>query len=78
MVHPMAKRPQQKHNFHKQKPCMLEPQTFLSLLLTAQVKFTNPNLYTKLEGVRLHSTTEAFSTLFKKTQVCNHMPKVEM
>ena len=69
MVQPMAKRPQQKHDLHKQKPSMLEAQTFLSLLLTAQVKFTNPNLYIEPEGVRLHSTAEAFKTLLKSKPV---------
>ena len=46
MVQPMAKMPQQKHDLHKQKPSMLEAQKFLFSLLTAQVTFTNPNLYT--------------------------------
>ena len=69
MVQPMAKRPHLKHDLHKQKPSMLEAQTFLSSLLTTQVKFTNPNLYIEPEGVQLHSTTEAFKTLLKSKPV---------
>ena len=55
---------------------MLEAQTFLFSLLTSQVTFTNPNLYTELEGMQLHSMAEAIKILFK-TQVCNHMSESE-
>ena len=60
MVQPMAKIPQQKHDLHKPKPSMLESQRFLFLLLITQVTFTNPNLYTEPEGVRLHPQPKPF------------------
>ena len=59
MVQPVAKRPQLNQDLHKQRPSVLEAQTFLSSLLIAQVILQAKNLYTEWEGVQFHSTAEA-------------------
>jgi len=48
--YPMAKRPLLNRDFHKQRPRVLEAQTFLSSLLTTQVNFTNPKFIHRTRG----------------------------
>ena len=79
MVQPMATRPQLKHDLHKQKPSVLEAQTFLSLLLKNPTKIYKPKFIHRTRGstTSLHGRS-LFNIVQKKTQVCNHIPKGEM